>query len=511
MKNPIDGIVGYFSPESGLRRARARKALDVVARYEAAQPSRTRKNPGDNRSGDAVVEMDLATLRGQARHLEQNYDFATGILTTLVNNVVGPHGIGVEFMPKDLSGDIHEELATTMNRAYREWARRPECTGQHSWAKTQRLLARTWFRDGEVLARHLEGAIPGYTHASAVPYSLECFEPDFLPHDWSHPSNRVVQGVQKSAWGQVQGYWLYDEHPGGNHGWKNKLRFHRGDSIEHLKFVSRLHQTRGVSIFASVLDRLNDIKDYESSERVAAKIASMMVGFIQKGDPGLYEAEGDEDEKGNRLFDLQAGGIYDDLQPGETVGTIQSNRPSTLLTPFLETMQRMVAAGTNASFSSIAKNYNGTYSSQRQELVEQFVNYTALSLEFCEEIVEPVVRRWVRMAQLSGAIDIPPEVDVSSLLHVDFITPSMPWINPVHEAQADEILLENMLISPQQSIRRRGRNPHEVLDQTASWNKSVKEKELTTPAKRPTTSDAESDPVTKAALAMLEGLNNEGG
>ncbi|WP_444946567.1 hypothetical protein ACJJIP_07555 [Microbulbifer sp. VTAC004] len=63
----------------------------------------------------------------------------------------------------------------------------------------------------------------------------------------------------------------------------------------------------------------------------------------------------------------------------------------------LETMHRMTAAGTMASFSSISKNYNGTYSSQRQELVGQWTNYETLSLEFCEEIVEPVTRRWVQM------------------------------------------------------------------------------------------------------------------
>lgn len=37
-----------------------------------------------------------ATLRQTARHLEQNYDLALGVLNTLVANVVGPNGIGVD-------------------------------------------------------------------------------------------------------------------------------------------------------------------------------------------------------------------------------------------------------------------------------------------------------------------------------------------------------------------------------------------------------------------------------
>ncbi|MFA0792669.1 hypothetical protein ACCI51_19210, partial [Microbulbifer echini] len=132
----------------------------------------------------------------------------------------------------------------------------------------------------------------------------------------------------------------------------------------------------------------------------------------------------------------------------------------------------------------ISKNYNGTYSAQRQELVEQWANYETLSLEFCEEIVEPVTRRWVQMGLLADAFNVPAEVDPSTLLHVDFITPVMPWINPAHEASADETLLENVLVSPQQTIRRRGKKPDDVIKQTAAWQQKLKASGITTPAKR---------------------------
>ncbi|MFS1525635.1 phage portal protein [Microbulbifer sp. 2304DJ12-6] len=482
--NTLDSVIGFFSPEAGLRRVQARRALRIAAAYEAAKPSRLRKNPIDNRSGDLVVEGDVETLRGQARHLEQNHDFAFGILTTLVNNVVGPRGIDVEFQPKTWDGEIHYDLAARMNGLYREWAQHPECTRQFSWAKTQRLLCNTWLRDGETLLRHLQGSVPGLKHRTAIPYSIECLEPDFLPVDYNDPGKRIVQGVEKSAWGEANAYWLCDEHPGASLNWRMKRRRHNAANIEHLKFVRRLHQTRGVSIFAAVMNRLNDIKDYEENERVAAKIASAMVGFIQKGSPDTYDHNEDWDENGNRTLDIRAGAIYDDLRPGESVGTLQSNRPSGLLTPFLETMQRMAAAGTQASFSSISKNYNGTYSAQRQELVEQWSAYETLSLEFCDEIVEPAVRRWVQMGLLADALTVPAEVDPASLLHLDFITPVMPWIDPGREASADETLLENVLASPQQTIRRRGKKPEDVLKQTAAWQKKLEDNGITTPTKR---------------------------
>ena len=47
----------------------------------------------------------------------------------------------------------------------------------------------------------------------------------------------------------------------------------------HLAQRKRLHQLRGISLIHGVITRLSDIKDYEESERVAARIAAAL-GFI---------------------------------------------------------------------------------------------------------------------------------------------------------------------------------------------------------------------------------------
>lgn len=470
MKNPIDAIVQWISPERGLNRMRARR---VIGAYEAAKPTRTRKNPGDNASGDSLNEFSITQLRGQARHLEQNYDFAFSILNSLVNNVVGPRGIGVEFQPKTLTGEIHQDFARELNRRHKEWARRPEVTREMSYGKAQRLAAMTWLRDGEVLKRDIMGTAPGIANPTDIEFAFELLEPDFLPVDLNNDSKRIVQGIEKSAWGRPIAYWLYDEHPGGNKFWRIKTRRHSADNITHLKMVRRLHQSRGVSIFATVMNRINDIKDYEESERVAARIAAAMVGFIKKGNTDNYAAPSDEDDQGNRMFSIRPGMIWDDLAEGEDVGTLESNRPSGLLSEFLQSMQRMAAGGTMASFSTISRNYNGTFSAQRQETVEQWSNYETLSCEFIEKIVEPDTRRFIEMLKLTNDFEIPADVDPDSLLHLDFITPAMPWIDPQKEATANEKNVALGVDTPQRIIRRRGGNPADILDQIELWQKEL--------------------------------------
>jgi lambda family phage portal protein len=476
MKNTIDKLIGYFSPGAGLERLRARR---LMAAYEAVKPTRTRRNPSDNSSGEVLAEASLAELRGQARHLEQNYDFAFSILNSLVNNVVGPRGIGVEFQPKRLDGTIHQELAAELNRRWAEWCRRPEVTRSMSYGKAQRMAAFTWLRDGEVLKRSISGNAPGIGNPTGEQYAIELLEPDFLPHDYNDETKRIVHGVEKNAWGKAVAYHLYDEHPGGARYWRMRTRRRNADEIAHLKMVRRLHQTRGLSIFATVMSRINDIKDYEEAERVAARIAATMVGYIRKGTPDLYQAPEGEDDDGNRLFGIAPGTIWDNLQEGEDVGILESNRPSGLLTPFLETMQRMAAGGTMASFSTITRNYNGTYSAQRQEMVEQWVNYEVLSCEFIEMFVEPDVRNWVSMLQLARDFSLPGDVDPESLRHIDFVTPAMPWIDPVKESGSNKTNLEIRTDSPQRIIRRRGGNPMQVLDQIEQWNNELERRGIT--------------------------------
>ena len=52
---------------------------------------------------------------------------------------------------------------------------------------------------------------------------------------------------------------------------------------------------------------------------------------------------------------------------GEEIGTIDTNRPNPNLQAYRDGQLRASAAGLGASYSSISRNYNGTYSAQRQE------------------------------------------------------------------------------------------------------------------------------------------------
>lgn len=464
--NIIDAIIKPISPTWALERARAR---NVLAAYESVKPTRTRKHPKDNSSGNTLTATATETLRGQARHLDQNHDICRGILNNLVNYTVGSNGIGIEPQAMNKSGEVDAEFNKRIARLFKDWSRKPETTQQLSWAQTQRMMCRTWLRDGEGLSKSVAGNVSGLNHGTKVPFSIELLEADHIA-DVSD-DERIVQGIEVNAWGQPRYYHLHDQHPSERTFYKLKTRRVSAGVIDHVKFTDRFKQLRGVSVFASAISRLNDLKDYEESERIAAKISASMAAYIKKGSPDSYINNGEEDE--DRDFSLSAGMIFDNLAPGEEVGTIQSNRPSALLEYYRNAMIKAISSGTSSGFSSNAKTYDGTYSAQRQELVEQWIHYAVLSSEFITQFVEPTYTRFIKVAIASGVLQVPANIDRDTLFDADFLTPSMPWIDPKKEAEGFEKLLGLKVTSPQKVIRARGDNPYEVLDQHQKWEQAL--------------------------------------
>lgn len=463
-----DRVVSWFSPIAAVKRAHARTVLSY---YEAAKPDRLHKNRRSTGSANDDILRAGSNLRQIARHLEQNYDLALGVLNTLVNNIIGAHGIGIEPQPRNADGSINDGLARQILKLRKDWVRFPEVTRQHDWPSAERLLCRSWCRDGDVFTQLLSGLIPSLDHRSKVPFSIEMLEADFVPQDLSATSPAtIVQGVELNAWGAPLGYRVYKQDPmaatslSGLSGTKRIS----ADRMLHLKTAHRIRQVRGVSVFASVLNRFDDLKDYEESERIAAKIAASMAAYIKKGAPDQYTPVDDAEK---RSMKFRPGMVFDDLLPGGEIGMIDTNRPNPNLETYRNGQLKAVAAGTGPTFSSISKTYDGTYSAQRQELVEGYAAYATLSAEFISRISRPVYEQFIAVAVASGALKVPAGVDMETLTDATYMPPAMPWIDPRKEAEAWALLEDRCYASGPEIIRKRGGNPLDVLEQQGRWRR----------------------------------------
>lgn len=440
--------------------------------YEATKPSQYWKNPGDAKSGNAVIDAARAGMRSFARHLDENHDIAVAVLDDLVKKTVGC-GIQVTFCVKKPDGSLHEEINKNLAKWFSRWtANTPDTTRTMPWPMIESLVARSFFRDGEMLVQHVMGNAP-INHRTKIPYSIELIEADYLPYDLNAPStstsNRVVHGIEMNDWKEPMAFWVYKEHPGdvgiaaaSMKSIRPDVKRVSADQMSHVKFVRRFDQVRGVSVFHAVMRRLEDIKEYEESERIAARVAAALCAVITKS-PDFQGAVFNPNNN-QRVMEFNPGMIFDNLNPGEKVEVIGSERPNTNLGTFREDMLRAVAGGTGASFSGIARNYNGSYSSQRQELVEGWVGYEMVRELLYGMFYRPITQRFVSMAMAAGVMDFA-GADPETLFDVDFVGPAMPWIDPTKEVEAKAKAVESNFMSRHMVIRENQLDPAIVDEQ----------------------------------------------
>ncbi len=453
----IDDAIGIFSPGWKASRLRSRVAINA---YEAALPTRTHRAKRENRNANQLTQFAGRSIREQARWLDNNHDLVIGLLDKLEERIVGARGIVVDPQPILKTGLVADELSKQIRAAWAEWSVSPDVTGQFTRPVLERLMARTWLRDGEVFGQMVRGSASGLTPTAKIPFWVEALEPDYIPLEMNDTGKGVCQGIYLNNWGRPTKYVVYKNLVTSGVALGNTKEI-AADGMMHLKFMRRLHQVRGNSLLSGILIRLSALKEYEDSELTAARIAAALGMYVKKGDGQSYESA-DGNGKDSRELNIEPGMLFDDLEPGEEIGMIKSDRPNPNLETFRNGQLRAVAAGSRSSFSSISRNYNGTYSSQRQELVESFEGYGILQDAFIAAVTRPMYRSWLQMAITAGVINVPPDVDMAMLFNAVYSGPVMPWIDPMKEANSWRVLLRGGAATEGDWVRARGANPGDV-------------------------------------------------
>lgn len=460
----LNNAISKVSPKWALHREAARQSFEAIKGYEAAKPSRTHKANKEARGANQAVFAAGKSLREQARWLDENHDLSIGILDRMEERVVGAQGIVIEPQPRDRDGNILDDLANELQRRFGNWSLKPDVTGRYSRPELERLVLRTALRDGEVFGQHVLGKVPKLIHPNeqGTPYSIEALEPDFIPYDLNKVAKRIRQGLEVNGWGQVVNYHVLLDHPADQKGFRHQTKPVAKSKMLHLGLFKRLHQLRGVSLFHGIMTRLADIKDYEESERVAARISAALAFVIKRGAGDMF------DPTKTTTSGIQFGpGMTTELQPGEDIDTLESKRPNVHLVDFRNGQLKAAAAGTRGSYSSIARDYKGSYSSQRQELVEQDESNRIMQQWFSAGWSRPVYRNWLTMEQLNKVdpLVLPAELDINTLYDAVYYGPTMPWIDPRKEAEGWEMMIAGNAATEAEWARARGRNPAEVKRQ----------------------------------------------
>lgn len=420
-RNIVDRAIGFFNPTAGIKRAEARQLYNKYTAALPANPHTKKRNLKSTQSSNQL-NRDAKALMQRARHMDENNPFVTAILDELCANVVGANGIMIEPQPLDENGEVHVEFSQAISKWFELYSLNQNIDGELSRAETEWLCARTWLRDGEVFGRMYSGFLPGVEYPTKTPFAIQPFEPDFIPYHMSEPERGQLEGITRNKLGQAVSYLIQ----------KNSFGFEfvevDADQMLHLKFTRRLHQNRGVSLLHSTLDLIADLEDYDQSERISAQIASRFSYYIKR-DKGGDESDGLE--RDGDLF-LGMGNSFE-LAPGEEAGIIESNRKESMSSPFRESQMRLASSASGVNNSAVTRHYDGSYSAQRQELVDSFARYRILQRKFVTSWTRPLYRKALQIAILNGELKVPKGVDKDTVLNAIYQAPVMPWIDPAKE------------------------------------------------------------------------------
>ncbi|MFW5931353.1 MAG: phage portal protein [Desulfosalsimonas sp.] len=455
--------IGVFAPNTAIRYLSRRARL---AYYTGASPKGPNKewNP-PNKTEDALLARDRGRLLARARDLERNSSHISGAIGKICNNVVYT-GIFPQAQIRDNeTGKLKKGLNQTVERRWKEWARVPEI----NFYDIQELVLRHLWIDGECLVHRFYDK--DLAKRGLCPLGLEVLEPDFLDHTLNgtlENGNRVRSGIEFNERGRPVAYHLFKEHPGdsffgGNYGSSRRVP---ASEIKHIFHQKRASQHRGVSWLSAIIIEMRDFQEYQSSERIAARLASAFGVFVESPYPEhqVHHPLTQKQDETKTLSDIPEyieSGRIDVLPPGMKINAAQFERPGQNYEPYTKTSLKGASAGSGMSYENFSNDYaESTYSSARQAILEERRGYRKLQMFLNRKFNDWVWDSWLTFAEMFRLLG-----GIGTDVPVIWQNPGWPWIDPQKDAKGAETELKLKITNRRRLAAERGLNWDDEIEQ----------------------------------------------
>lgn len=449
-------------PTNAAEPQRAKRAYEGADRRDGWRPRRA------GASANADIAGDARELRMRARALVQNVPYCARAVEVLVSST-----IGTGITPNVVDGS--ETDRKRIEDMWERWSPDADADGVFDIYGLQAAAFRAVEVDGEVLIRRRwRRAGDGLE----VPLQLQLLEADFLDSNRTGPvpgGGRVINGIQYDAIGRVQGYWLYESHPGDVYGsLRIDSRLVPASEILHIYRPTRPGQGRGITRLAPVIARVRDLSLYEDAE-LHRKNLETRLAALATGDPSkLANPPSDDDpapagfgEDGN-LGQLPSGGIIR-IPDGMTV-TMAEPKASGGTVDYCKWQLHLFCAGLNVPYESVTGDMNEVnFSSARIRQIEfRRDREQDQWLHVIPRLCNPIWRWFCEAAALAGRLRGKPPT-------VDWSTPRWDYVNPAQDVDAELTAISAGLLSPSEALRRRGYKPEQVFKEMGEDLKRMQE------------------------------------
>ena len=276
----------------------------------------------------------------------------------------------------------------------------------------------------------------------------------------------LIHGVLVDDYTAAQAYCVCRRGPKGNM-WQAPytLQFQQmvsaDDGILH-GFYDRFDQVRGISPLSSALNSMQDIYESKTYALGRMKIDQLMALAVYRGNSDAIterplDANGNPTGQDYTQLPIANGPAIVDMDVGDRMEFLQSSQPST---QFQEFMQKAIAFCLKAlaiPYSFFDEAYTN-YSGARQALLqyEQAAEHRRDTIRLLlDELTDWILQLFINDGEL-------PEIDPVDY-QWEWVSAGLPWIDPMKEAQANVLLIQNNLESEIHVLKQQGRDFADVI------------------------------------------------
>lgn len=433
---------------------------DARLNYRAGTPSTFRTTLG-NLGGTADAHYQNPFEFWKIREYVRDYDRNTPILGQAVDRALDQLLGGGPWVDPQTKDDTANADASALWIAWSNDPEQCDFTWRMTLDEMERLALRHRFIDGDAFAilDDAEGKVMlvegDRVESSAAQRTVRSAR--------GEPIADLVHGVEIDGSSRPLAYW-FRKMKIGERQFKRRLfsstesnamvRVIR-DHVIHVVDPKRITQSRGMSAFHAVFDRISMHEDIEFAQLVQQQVAACIAAFITSDynqQWGSRSSETGEDNETELIFDEFQPGIIATLKPGQKIETFSPRNPTSDALKLANQIVREIGLAlglplelallvtsdtTFHGYRGVIEAYKITAKRQRKQFGRQFRS----------RIYQWKIRQWVDQGLLP---DIPLIAE-----HV-IRYPSWQYVDPEKEAKADALRQDNHLASPRQLWAERG-------------------------------------------------------
>ena len=483
----IDAALEPLFPRWVYQRRFFRQSMNLFAKRAVSSGGRTEARRSWSSQGPVDKTRALATTRRQARQLYRENPYCRGGINSIVANLIG---LGIRPLPKvrmPKKGDLDKRTNDRLLALWDQFCRQSDSQCRANYYLTQSRVMRELYVAGEALI-HLPSAP---RDGRMLPLAVDVIAAERLAEDVDNQKRgepRIVQGVEFDAHGKIAAYHIYPSNPDESTMFSARNSAVRMDASEiiHIYAESEPGQVRGESRLlpiAPTCEAHDQWLDFVlTKERVAAAFVAMVskeFGGIAKVGLDAGSALDDTDDASNLVESIEGGMLFKG-RPGESLKGFSSGVMGSQVDKLSQVFLRMMARGLDVSYELLSRDLsNVTYLSARQgenqdrrhwEPQQEVIN-CELNMVVWDRVIEAVFRAGLLPQEAT------PET-IERFKAVEWVRPGWDWIDPAKDIQGDILAIQAGLESPINAIKKRGRNPHRIVEEIKEYKDMAEAKDL---------------------------------